>query len=433
MNKDIKSVLARTSKVYNLRNLKRFSSSTIIQSESVLEHSGYVAHAVLDFNKTFVFDLSKAVKMALFHDIAETELGDIISKPKRKYKYFKEAVEKVEKNIISDNFPDLVPLLHEYTRQTSLESELVKLADLLSVVMFISKEVELGNTLVKDILEDTSKLYSKKLDSIFSKMNTFCPTCRRIYHIKPSHLRLSGNCCCLKCRDEYVKENKIGWLSDESKKKIAKTKEKNHDKNYIISTINCKNCNNEIKLEHKIDEQIDRNFCNSNCFGEYNINMQKQKCIGWFDKEKSRLRRIKATKTNKKNQTGIFSVESRKKALKNSMKAQLEKRNNRYKGLFFGSKGELATAKFLEKNISDFRLLLGKTFQINVGSRYFDFLVKKTFIEFHPGTNWCHDIKGKEYYDFRRKILDDNGYDDFKLVVLEKIPKTKEELEEFRR
>lgn len=60
--------------------------------------------------------------------------------------------------------------------------------------------------------------------------------------------------------------------------------------------------------------------------------------------------------------------------------------------------------------------------QVQVGSSFFDFQINHTFIEAHPfATNKHNPLDGKtleEYYNKRRHILDDNGYQDYNLKVI---------------
>lgn len=85
-----------------------------------------------------------------------------------------------------------------------------------------------------------------------------------------------------------------------------------------------------------------------------------------------------------------------------------------YNGISYDSFGEIKYCKKLE--------LLGyipipyKTLHVPIGNKEVDFIFKDTVYEYHP-----YDFTGKsktEYFNERRQLLDDNGYNKYKLVVI---------------
>ena len=56
--------------VDGLRNLVRYQSAPRVSSETVAEHSYYVAAYVLKLHNYYEFDLKKALTMAILHDYA---------------------------------------------------------------------------------------------------------------------------------------------------------------------------------------------------------------------------------------------------------------------------------------------------------------------------------------------------------------------------
>lgn len=70
-----------------LKKLKRkgWIMDSVENPESVAEHSFRTAVMTLVLGKGRDLDLCKAVKMALIHDIAESETGDIVVESKQKY------------------------------------------------------------------------------------------------------------------------------------------------------------------------------------------------------------------------------------------------------------------------------------------------------------------------------------------------------------
>ena len=104
--------------IYTLKALTRYNNKFKIISESVAEHSYFVAVLTLKLHDDYEFNLEKALKMALVHDIPELHLSDVTHDVKR-------------------NFPKLA---EEVTK-----AEAVKLADNLSCVQYAHAEIELGN------------------------------------------------------------------------------------------------------------------------------------------------------------------------------------------------------------------------------------------------------------------------------------------------
>ena len=100
--------------------------------------------------------------------------------------------------------------------------------------------------------------------------------------------------------------------------------------------------------------------------------------------------------------------------------------------LSFGSKSELKCAKILNK--CGMPLIDGETVHFKIGLKEIDFRVKNvnilpdgTFIEYHP-----YDRDGRtneKYYKERRKVLDENGYND-KLIVFKSLKEVEEMLSE---
>lgn len=61
------------------------------------------------------------------------------------------------------------------------------------------------------------------------------------------------------------------------------------------------------------------------------------------------------------------------------------------------------------------KLIVGKNYQVKVGSLTYDFLINNTFIEFHP---WDRRLTPEEYYSWRRENLDNNGFKEYDLLVI---------------
>ena len=160
----------------NLAHVKRFNNRPVTFSESVAEHSYYVAHFVkllcllLEKNKVKI-DTKKAVSMALIHDSEEGFSGDIINP----FKHFNEkiatAIGEVNKETVYLMFEDLpqevskhfINLWREEQKRASIESQVVKVADSLSLLSKCYEEIEVGNHFFHEIYKKELK-HLKNLD-----------------------------------------------------------------------------------------------------------------------------------------------------------------------------------------------------------------------------------------------------------------------------
>ena len=82
--------------VNNLRNLTRYQTAPRVSSESVAEHSFFVAAYVLKLYDYYNFNLEKALRMALLHDFNEVFISDVPFPIKSKYKEINKELEKAE-------------------------------------------------------------------------------------------------------------------------------------------------------------------------------------------------------------------------------------------------------------------------------------------------------------------------------------------------
>lgn len=101
------------------------------------------------------------------------------------------------------------------------------------------------------------------------------------------------------------------------------------------------------------------------------------------------------------------------------------KQNSKYKwnNIGFLSKSELQCAKQILSEPID-----GINCHVTIGHNIIDFcprdsdvLFQNKFVEFHPCNNWLHPESYRQYYNQRRKILDDNGFKNKDLIVIQNI------------
>ena len=153
------------SNVNNLRNLTRYQAAPRVSSESVAEHSFFVAAYVLKLHDYYEFNLEKALRMALLHDFNEVFISDVPFPIKSKYKGLNRELEKAEyevnKEMISEEF---AKEMEEFNNMSSAEGIIVELGDVLSVVSYSKHEIGLGNSAyMKDVYNKSIPRYTRIL------------------------------------------------------------------------------------------------------------------------------------------------------------------------------------------------------------------------------------------------------------------------------
>lgn len=151
--------------VNNLRNLTRYQAAPRVSSESVAEHSFFVAAYVLKLHDYYEFDLEKALRMALLHDFNEVFISDVPFPIKSKYKGLNKELEKAEyevnKEMISEEFANE---MKEFNDMSTPEGIIVELGDVLSVVSYSKHEIGLGNSAyMKDVYNKSIPRYTRIL------------------------------------------------------------------------------------------------------------------------------------------------------------------------------------------------------------------------------------------------------------------------------
>lgn len=158
----------------NLAHVKRFNNRPLLFPESVAEHSFYVAHYTqlicwLLNQKKVKVDTEKAVSMALIHDSEEGFSGDILNPFKHFNHRISRAIAEVNEETVGLMFEELpkelskhlIDLWHEEQRRESIESQVVKLADSLSLISKCFEEIEAGNS-------NFHEIYRREMRNIIS-------------------------------------------------------------------------------------------------------------------------------------------------------------------------------------------------------------------------------------------------------------------------
>ncbi len=150
----------------SLAHVMRFNLKPQHFPESVAEHSFFVAYitailcSLLEEEKVSV-QKEKAVTMALVHDMEEIFSGDILTPMKHYSPEVTAAIQKVNQEMIQKIFQDLpqglaahfISLWSEEMKGDSIEAQVVKVADRLSLIAKCSEEVRVGNEFFKEIQE----------------------------------------------------------------------------------------------------------------------------------------------------------------------------------------------------------------------------------------------------------------------------------------
>lgn len=156
----------------NLAHVVRFNNRPQHFPESVAEHSYYVAYFALLLCKVMTkhnleVDTTKVLQMALIHDSEEGFSGDILNPFKHYNDRVFEAIREVNKEMIDEVFADLpdnlakelIQIWKEENAATSLEAQVVKVADKLSLLSKCFEEIKAGNLYFKEI-------YSRELKEL---------------------------------------------------------------------------------------------------------------------------------------------------------------------------------------------------------------------------------------------------------------------------
>jgi len=158
----------------SLAHVMRFNLKPQHFPESVADHSYFTAYIVailvhmlekegIEVNK------EKALTMALVHDMEEIYSGDIVTP----FKYYSpevtEAIKKVNQELIGNVFDDLpedtashfISLWNEEGKGETIEAQVVKVADKLSLVSKCAEEVQVGNEHFQSIYDSGLKFLNE--------------------------------------------------------------------------------------------------------------------------------------------------------------------------------------------------------------------------------------------------------------------------------
>lgn len=131
--------------MYRLDYLVRYSNVPRIHDESVASHSFFVAAIVIKLHEKYKFDLSRAVLMAVCHDIPEARTNDVSHEIQKLYPEIKEALRAAEARVLDELPSAIKSAVIEYNTAATIEARVVHLADALQCNQYASHEVQMGN------------------------------------------------------------------------------------------------------------------------------------------------------------------------------------------------------------------------------------------------------------------------------------------------
>ncbi len=143
------------------------------RQETLAEHHYFVTKdamiiaQALRYHRIANPDLFRVMRLAMVHDAPERHSGDISGEAKRHYPALKAYLRELERHIIEKVLYQELPeeIARFYRSDTmavsqdedSIEVEVVKYADKLEAYLFAVTEVEQGNTLMREVVENVQE------------------------------------------------------------------------------------------------------------------------------------------------------------------------------------------------------------------------------------------------------------------------------------
>lgn len=167
-----------------LMEIHRYQNKFKHKKRTVAEHSWFVtkiAHGLAlwerDKFKDYSVNMEKVLFFATNHDIVEGYTGDILSTTKNLSPTLKNELLKVEKVIFEEHLVNTIPaswgkqyieMNEELAKLETIESKIVKAADLIDRIFECLEEINLGNKYPYETIlrKDLDKLYSIEIKSV---------------------------------------------------------------------------------------------------------------------------------------------------------------------------------------------------------------------------------------------------------------------------
>lgn len=140
--------------VYPLSCMPRYSNRLRVRDEDVAQHSFFTAVIVVGLHRYYEFDLGKAILAAICHDITEVDLSDVSHAVKVANEDLKRCFEQAEFKAISKYPRSFREGFYTFLDEGSAESMIAQYADVLQVIQYTEMEIKLGNSCMKDIIQE---------------------------------------------------------------------------------------------------------------------------------------------------------------------------------------------------------------------------------------------------------------------------------------
>lgn len=153
----------------DLSNVRRWSHAYCHKEESVLEHTAAVAIFALSIGAEVGAKMATVLERALLHDMEEVITGDIPNPTKYHNPQITKEIKEFEAvaaaDVASRYFDSWALRVWHNAKDSSLEGEIIKIADAAAVVLKIEQETSLGNLSFNQYEENVwNSLYQIKID-----------------------------------------------------------------------------------------------------------------------------------------------------------------------------------------------------------------------------------------------------------------------------
>ncbi len=154
-------------------HVDRYAGMPRIRKENVAEHMYYTTQYCyfiarhLEFDHQVEVNYGKLLSRAVVHDLDESVTGDITRAVKYRDPIMKKQWDSMSKEVITDLQSSIgVPFIHEWAnaKDESIEGQILKVADLISVTAYAVEELRTGNTYFIDILNENTRWFDKLLN-----------------------------------------------------------------------------------------------------------------------------------------------------------------------------------------------------------------------------------------------------------------------------
>jgi len=142
--KNISNVLFEIS---SLRQIQRSHAQTLLHThptDTIAAHSHLVSVVAFFLGEAAEADMAKLLTMAIFHDVAEARSGDQNWIHKRYVTVHEDEIMSDVKAVLPEE-TSLIPCLNEYDERATLESKLVKDADIIAQLILVKEYASSGH------------------------------------------------------------------------------------------------------------------------------------------------------------------------------------------------------------------------------------------------------------------------------------------------